>query len=629
MFVDGRQRMRSASGIVAAALLGALMGLLDFVLFELQGSLAGFREYVLYRPGVFGPSMFFYQLLAYAALGTVCFSLVSLVRLIISKPLRRWGAILVLPLSSVTLGLGMIALRVDLNSGQPYRLTLLIAGFAVLFVYGFLVQRSWLEATGERAVGPERSARLRALLLLGLMLAALLSPDLYSVYARIGRRPESQPLKSPNVLFIVLDAVRADHLSCYGYQLETTPNIDRLSREGALFLHAFSAAPWTLPSHASMFTGLFPAQHQADWGHVYLDRRFPTLAGCLRDDGYRTVGFAENVFVSRNFGLAGGFEEFFETWRRPLIVRALAKIASRGLGYRDRLDCPRRSIGLFERWLRNNRDRERPFFAFINFMSAHLPRYPRPGFGRRDWPADSLKRIQPVNLLPERFYVPRFRLNDADLAVMADVYDSDISYLDSQVGQLVAFLTEEGILDNTVLIVTSDHGENFGEHGLIEHQFCLYDTLLRVPLVVRYPALVKPGRIQGRVSTVSLFKTVLALARTPRSEPSGASRSDPLAALREQDTVVAECSDAGGMLRGSLGSEGRGVDFSRFDRSLRCIAKGPYKFIWSSDGRSELYRIEDDPSEVNNLCEKEPDQARVLNQLLTSWEQSMSRRLPF
>ena len=629
MFVDRRQRMFSSSGIVGAALLGSLMGLLDFCLFELQGNFAGFREYVLYRPGVFGPSLLFFQLLAFAALGALCFSLFSLVRPILGKPLRRRGAIPVLPLSSATLALGMIALRADLNSGQPYRLALLITGSAMLVVYGLFVQRSSLEPTGKLASRPARSARLRALVLLGLMLTALFSPDVYSAYRRFGRHPKNQLLKSPNVLFVVLDAVRADHLSCYGYQQETTPNIDRLSREGALFLDAFSAAPWTLPSHASMFTGLYPSQHQADWGHVYLDHRFPTLAERLRDAGYQTVGFAENVFVGRSFGLASGFEEFYETWRRPLVVRALAKIATRVLGFHDRLDCPGRSIGLFERWLGNNRNRGKPFFAFLNFMSAHLPRYPRPGFGRRDWPEDSLARIQPVNLIPERFYVPEFRLDRADLAVMADVYDSDISYLDSQLGDLMAFLTEAGILDKTVLILTSDHGENFGEHGLIEHQFCLYDSLLHVPLLVRYPELVKPARIQGRVSTVSLFKTVLTLVGTPRGASREASRLDPLAELKAQDLVVAECSNAVAMLRGTLWSEGRGVDLSHFDRSLKCITAGSYKFIRSSDGMSELYRIEEDSGEVNNLIEREPDQARMLSKLLTSWELSMPKKLLF
>jgi len=626
---NDRQQITLLSGNVAAALLGTLMGLLDFALFELPGDFAGFREYVLYRPGLFGLSLLSFQLLSFAALGVLCFCLFSLVRPISRKLLRQRGALSVLPLSSATLALGMIALRVYMNSRQPYRLAVLIVGSAVLVFYALLLQRSRLGLKKTVAVRVSLSPRSQVLVLLSLMLGSFFSPDVYSGYLRFHWHPGEEDLRRPNVLFIVLDAVRADHVSCYGYQRKTTPNIDRMSREGALFLNAFSGAPWTLPSHASMFTGLCPSQHQADWGHAYLDRGFPTLAERLRDIGYQTVGFSENVFVGRTFGLARGFDEFHDTWRRPLVVRALARNATRVFGYRERLDCPERTIGLFERWVGNNRNRGKPFFAFFNFMSAHLPRYPRLTFGRQDWPKQSLARIEPVNLIPERFYVPKFRLNREDLAVMADVYDSDLSYLDSQIGDLMVFLTEAGIRDNTIVILTSDHGENFGEHGLIEHQFCLYDTLLHVPLVVRYPGFVKPARIETKVSTVSLFKTVLALVGASRSTARETARLDPLAGLQAQDFVVAECANAVGMLKGTLGSEGHGLDFSYFDRSLKCIIKGGYKFTWSSDGRNELYQIEEDPSELDNLIEKEPDQARVLSQLLTSWERSTPKRVLF
>jgi len=617
------------SRVVAAALVGALLGLLDFFLFELQGNLAGFREYVLYKPSLFGLSLLSFQLLAFAALGILSFCLFSLAWLILGKLFRKRGTFPFLPLSSATLALGMIALRVYMNSGQAYGLSILALGSAVLVFWALVLERSHVRLESSFAARLFLSPRSQLFVVFLLIVASVFSPDVYSGILRLPHKTEDQHARAPNVLFIVLDAVRADHLSCYGYEKGTTPNIDRVSQEGVLFSNAFSAAPWTLPSHASMFTGLCPSQHQADWGHAYLDRGFPTLAERLRDIGYQTVGFSENVFVGRTFGLARGFDEFHETWRRPLVVRALARNATRVFGYRERLDCPERTIGLFERWVGNNRNRGKPFFAFFNFMSAHLPRYPRLTFGRQDWPKQSLARIEPVNLIPERFYVPKFRLNREDLAVMADVYDSDLSYLDSQIGDLMVFLTEAGIRDNTIVILTSDHGENFGEHGLIEHQFCLYDTLLHVPLVVRYPGFVKPARIETKVSTVSLFKTVLALVGASRSTARETARLDPLAGLQAQDFVVAECANAVGMLKGTLGSEGHGLDFSYFDRSLKCIIKGGYKFTWSSDGRNELYQIEEDPSELDNLIEKEPDQARVLSQLLTSWERSTPKRVLF
>jgi arylsulfatase A-like enzyme len=623
---DSHPPESSLAGILGAVFIGTVLGLLDFSLFELQGELAGFREYVLYRPGAFGFSLLFFQLLAFALLAAVCFAIFSLARLILSGLRRGWGAIPVLPLSSGAVALGMIVLRIDLNRGEPYRLGALAVGSGALVVFAFIVQRSSLGAPRTAHRAGSRSATRGVLAVLALLLAALFAPDVYSACLRFGKKGGGEPAALPNVLFIVLDAVRADHLSCYGYRMIATPNIDRIARESALFLHAFSAAPWTVPSHASMFTGVYPSQHQAVWGHVYLDGTYPTLAERLSQTGYQTVGFAENAFVGRSFGLTRGFGEFHETWRRPLVVRALARIATRAFGYHDRLDCPGRTIGLFERWVANNRSRGRPFFAFLNFMSAHLPRYPRPGFGRRSFPESTLARIEPVNLIPERFYVPRFHLDRADLAVMAEIYDSDVAYLDSKIGELMAFLDRAGLRDDTIVIVTSDHGEDFGEHGLIEHQLGLYDTLLHVPLIVRWPAFLKPQTVERRVATVRLFDAVQALVRVRPGDVQEGSRADPLDELHSHDFVVAEYSNGFDMLRNTLGDEGRGVDLSGYDRSLKCLIKGPYKFIWSSNGKNELYQIESDPPEETNLIDLESARARIMRDLLAAWELSLPKK---
>jgi arylsulfatase A-like enzyme len=378
-----------------------------------------------------------------------------------------------------------------------------------------------------------------------------------------------------------------------------------------------------------MFTGLYPSQHQADHGHEYLDERFPTLAEHLGEAGYQTVGFSENPSVGRFGGLARGFGEFHETWRRPLVVRAIAKVATRIFHYKDRLEYADRSIGIFERWASNNNQRGKPFFAFLNFMAAHGPRYPRPGFGSGNWTKESLARIEPVNLNPARYYLPQFKLNQQELRIVADLYDSNISYLDSQIGDLISYLEKAGILDETILILTSDHGENFGEHGLFEHQFCLYNTLLHVPLILRYPAIWEPRRIEKRVSTVHLFKTVLALAGTSHRGGSENTPMDPLAQLQRQDFIVAEYSSGVDEYKGLLGAEGRGFDFSFLDKDLKCVIEGDFKFIWSSNGKHELYRMKEDFGEVENLIEKEPAQARELDQLLKSWELSTPRKLLF
>lgn len=627
--MNERQHATLLSCVVAAALIGTLLGLVDFFLFEVQGHLAGFTEYVLYKPSLFGLSLLSFQVLAFAALGMVSFCLSLLLWLIVGNLFPRRGGSALLPLSLAILAVGTIALRVYMNSQQAYRLAILVIGSAVLV---FVASR--IERCGVR---PEHSSTSTLLLSVKLQFGALslvilssfLSPDVYSAYLRAPSGAQKPDGNAPNVLLVVLDAVRADHLSCYGYKRGTTPNIDRVAREGVLFRNAFSAAPWTLPSHASMFTGRYPSEHHADWGHAHLDKGLPTLAEQLQGGGYQTVGFSENVFVGRSFGLARGFGEFHETWRRPLVVRAIARVATTVLGYKEGRESAERSVGILERWVLNNEHRGKPFFAFVNLMAAHLPRYPRPGFGCGDVTKETLARIEPVNLIPERYYLPKYALNQRELGVMVDIYDSEISYLDSQIGEVMSFLERTGLREKTIVIVTSDHGENFGEHGLIEHQFCLYDTLLRVPLIVRHSGVLKRETVEKMVSTVFLGRAVMEMVGSSGGRGSEHLGIGALGELEGQDYVIAECSNGVEVLRGVVGDEDGGVDLSRFDRSLKCIVEGDYKFIWSSNGAHELYRIGEDRREAENLIGKEQERVRSLDQALKAWELVTRRRQLF
>jgi len=615
------------SRLVTAALIGVMLGLVDFLLFELRGSFVNVREYVLYKPGFFGLSMLSLQLLSFSIVGVFCWLSLHVFGSVHRKLARGCPAPPSVPLFIAVFALGVISLRVYLNSGKTWGLAILTIGLALVGGCAWLFRRVHLRPLKPVAAKAALPPRSQVLVLLLLVAVTFLAPDLYSLYLRFPYQARRHGARTPNILFVVMDTVRADHLSCYGYQKMRTPNIDRLSREGVLFLNAFSAAPWTAPSQASMFTGLYPSQHHTDWGHIDLDESFPTLAARMRDAGYLTIGFSENPSVGRWFGhLDRGFSEFHDTWRRPLVVRAIAKIGTRVFHQNERVECAERSIGLFERWVSNNRYCGTPFFAYMNFMAAHGPRYPRRGSSAGSWTKERLARIEPVNVNPQRYYLAKYKLTQEELGTLEEFYDADIAYLDSQIGNLVSFLAREGVLDQTIVILTSDHGENFGEHGFFEHQFVLYNTLLHVPLVIRYPALWEPKRIEKRVSTVFLFDTVLAMAGAPRSERSKDLGADPLAQMQGQEFVIAECGNAVEMLKDDVGDEGHGLDFSGFDRSLRCVIEGDYKLIWASNGKHELYRIKDDFGETDNLIEKKQDQARVLGQLLESWELSTPKK---
>ena len=408
-----------------------------------------------------------------------------------------------------------------------------------------------------------------------IILVTFFAPDISSEISRISSHADIQNSDSPNVLLIVLDTVRPDHLSCYGYKHNETPNIDKIAKDGLLFLNAFSTAPWTVPSHASMFTGLYPSQHGADWGHTYLTSDHLTLAEYLQGVGYRTAGFSENPYVGPDHGLAQGFAEFHESWRRPMIVRTIKKLDAK-LGLRkDPLEYADRTSGLFRHWLIAEGENDRPFFAYINFMAAHLPRYPRPPFDSGRWSSEALQKIlEPVNLVPERFYLGQYRLNQRDLSVMREIYDQEINYIDGYIGDLFDFLVETEILENTILIITSDHGENFGEHGFFEHQLCIYNTLIHVPLIIRFPKLFSPKNIDARVSTVEIFPTIVDILNAERSElmsTESGTESSAFHWITEDQKIIAEYANGLGMMKSAIRNEAPDFDFAPFDRELKSL----------------------------------------------------------
>jgi arylsulfatase A-like enzyme len=313
---------------------------------------------------------------------------------------------------------------------------------------------------------------------------------------------------APNVLLIILDTVRAANLSLYGYGAPTTPEIARIASEGVTFDRAFSAAPWTLPSHGSMFTGHWPSELTGSWTTA-LDDRHPTLAERFASHGYLTAGFVANHhYASWDSGLGRGFqryEDYAPTWRQVLesntlyqtnTVRQLLGATSLTGAWRAirRSDWdvlrnlrsdPKHGDAVTREFLDWNAAAPRkPFFAFLNYLDAHQPTYAPKAF--------------------ERFHSGRRGI---------DRYDAAIAYLDDQVGGLLRELDRRGILDKTIVIVASDHGELWGEHGLTGHAHNLYLPVLQVPLVIRYPARLPAGaRVASPVSLRDLAATIVDLA---------------------------------------------------------------------------------------------------------------------
>ncbi|HTF33985.1 MAG TPA: sulfatase [Myxococcota bacterium] len=492
-------------------------------------------------------------------------------------------------------------------------------------------------------------------------LAALaLGPALWWVAPRVGldgalarlQAGDGQPppvmaastSRPPNLLLVVLDTVRADRLTPYGAPRDTTPCLSRLAREGTLFLNAISPAPWSLPSHASILTGQFPSVHRATIEHLYLENSIPTLAERLRDRGYDTVGISANAFVGPSFGLQRGFEDLadvddFATSSQDPLRRHLIFGALLGL-LRDPEPLPDKGGGLEIRlahhWLdRHARTatRERPFFLFVNFMEAHLPYGPDAGPRARLAPGPVRPSIAP--LVTENFsYATVFQLigpvrtlQPEDYQQLSDIYDASVATDDARLDELIQDLDRRGLLDNTVVIVTSDHGENLGDHGgLLAHVFSVHQTLVHVPLIVRHPASFPAGlRYPGLVSTVSIFATLLEEAGAkPASgwEPAvpplpRTMAAPPLSfAVSEYGLPVEEL--------GELVWAVPGTDVAPFAVRQRAIQDGSHKLIVRSDGTEVLYDLEKDPDEQAPLSGAE-GAAAPLRGALGTWLASLPR----
>jgi len=332
----------------------------------------------------------------------------------------------------------------------------------------------------------------------------------------------SAPPSAPNLLVIVVDTLRADHLSGYGYARPTSPRLDRLAQEGALFESAFSASSWTAPSHASLLTGRYPHEHGVEWRtpRALLDGRYPTLAEALKERGYRTAAFSANSFwFTRPMGFGRGFirfEDFFQSPSdmalRTFYGRAFEQVVLRRLGIED-FPARKRAADINRsvlRWV--DRDREKPFFAFLNYMDTHDPYLPpapfRGKFSRSPAPGGILNgrlgRYHPL-------------MTSEELQGEIDAYDGAIAYVDDQIGRLLDELRRRAMLDRTVVLVTSDHGESLGERGFLLHANSLYLETIHVPLIFRYPEKTPAGaRVTQPVTNAAAAATVMELVGAGR-----------------------------------------------------------------------------------------------------------------
>jgi arylsulfatase len=398
----------------------------------------------------------------------------------------------------------------------------------------------------------------------------------------------------PSILLVTFDTTRVDHVSCYGYGKETTPNLDALAADGMRYENAYAVTSWTLPSHASIFTGKFPSAHGArydpdgalnlvmeggirgreSWDQFRVHPLAPdqaTLAGILADHGYATGAVVGGPWLKEVFGLGRGFLSYddrnFETGQDGTQVNG-----------RPAEDVTDAAIAFVEEHA------DRPFLLFVNYYDPHEPYVIRARFLRRFWDGPPPGEEQ---------------AGDWNLAL----YDSEILYTDHHFGRLLQFLRDAGLYENLWILVAADHGELLGENGLRGHGDSLSEPEIRIPLIVKEPGTGRPrGTSSALVQQVDLLPTLLArleIGPPPdiqgtALDPGGTSSGHP---------IVAEVHP--------LPFRGRGKPW-RQQGEWRCLVDGRYKFLWGSRGRHLLFDLQVDPGETENLLERRPEVARSM-----------------
>ncbi len=444
--------------------------------------------------------------------------------------------------------------------------------------------------------------------------------------------------EAPNVLVIVLDTLRADHVGAYGYARGTTPFLDSFASRASLFERALSSSAFTLPAHATLFTGLYPATHGADatddtslpsleqlgrLGDIApsrpLSRDAVTLAEVARDAGLETGAVCANTaYLYAWYGLDQGFDSYVDTpgqavRRRPFGLALAKRVGGWRVG--RLLESNERYAWLAGevndvalRWLEPRR--ERRFFLFLNYMEPHDPYLPLPPW--RDAFPRAWERLDDIDLAPIRERQRELLPDERERLV--DAYDASVRSLDDQLRLLFERLDAWGLLERTLVVIAGDHGESFGEHNEMGHCNNVYQPEVHVPLLVREPGQREGRRVREPVHLADVMPTLLARAGLPAAP--GLQGADLFGGARPLPVVA---------------FMGRYLDLARahprfYDRTHTALVRGSWKLVVHSSGERELYDLESDPDERTDLAAARPEIAAELSAELERYQRAATPR---
>lgn len=489
--------------------------------------------------------------------------------------------------------------------------------------------------------------------------------------------------QQPDVLLIILDTTRRDRLSTYGHVRDTSPSLTKFADDATLFERAIAPAQWTMPSHAAMFTGQYAGAHGVTEASHTLSGAHPTLAEILQLAGYHTAGFCNNPLVGLlDNGLTRGFDNFYNyagaSPQRPIdsqrghvrraLSRGFRRFAHRvqnQFAHSDwmfRVSLNPLLVPIWTRYVNYKGHTEnslsdaldhisahhaggaqQPLFTFINLMGGHLPYRPPQDYVYKVAP--HLRRDNATYRFVRRFNADAARwaspleepLQDWEQAALVDFYDAEITYQDELLGRFLAGLQAQGILDNTLVIIAADHGEAHGDHGFVGHSFVVYQELVHVPLVVRYPQQYPAGkRVGTNVSTRRIFHTVLDAAGVqppldeadPNADVAALSlhtatngRPDP-----EAGVVYAEAFPPQTFLAVMRHRNPHLIDKMHLRMVRRGVYDGDRKLTTIGDHIDGLFDVTQDPNEISSIAAHHPDVTARLQAQLDAFSQDVASR---
>lgn len=546
------------------------------------------------------------------------FIAVSAVWLLLATPVpARWGLRQWLP--ALTAGLATYGLSEALSLGiADYANVILAAGV------GLVVHRVFHHWPARVTRASQVTSAVLVLVAVG---TAVVVPWRRAVTEREALPVVKAPTDVPNVVVLIWDAVRAQNLSQYGYHRRTTPVLDSLARHGMVFDRAFATAPWSLPSHASLFTGLYPNQLSAG-ARIPLDEEPPTIAEFFAKQGYATASMTANLFFgSPDYGIGRGFATYdarppitprviAHTW---ILLRRTVTLAKDALGIHHTLLRRRASHvnSSLLTWIDGRGDR--PFFAVLNYFDAHEP-YAAPA------PFDTLFAPRGT-----RYWADE-TLRFADSSVfrqLRDMYDGAIAYDDYSTGQLISALRERGLLERTIFVITADHGEEFGERGPshLGHNRSLYRQALQVPLVIVDPRSHAGGvRIQHAASIRDIPATVAEMALPGVTHPFAGTPLHRLTAPGADDAQAEPTRVA--MTDKHRWASAKNDWWPTAWGPMYSVLSSTHQYIVDARGGEGLYDLASDPFNANNLAANAPSELEFMRRRLEAYVGPADKRVP-